>query len=77
MIKSDSQSAFHFIPKVLDGAEVRALCEPVQFYHSKLGKQFLYGAGFVHSGNVMKRENTHTVDKTGKKHYFPRHHCTI
>ncbi len=34
---------------VLDGVEFRALCGPVNFFHTKLGKPCLYGAGFVHS----------------------------
>lgn len=33
-------NVFHFIPKVLEGVEVK-------FFHSKLGKQFCYGFGFV------------------------------
>ncbi len=32
---SDPQSMFQCIPKVLDGVEVRALCSPVEFFHTK------------------------------------------
>lgn len=38
---------FQFIPNVLDEVKVRALCRPVKFPHTKLGKAFLYAAGFV------------------------------
>ena len=31
---------FQFIPKALEGVEVRALCRPVRFFHTKLGKHF-------------------------------------
>ncbi len=40
VLKPGSQSAFQFIPKVLD--EVRAICRLVKFFHTKLGKPFLY-----------------------------------
>lgn len=30
-----------FIPKVLDGVEVRALCRPVKFFHARLGTPVL------------------------------------
>lgn len=40
-IRPGSQLAFHFIIRVLDGVEVRALCRPVKFFHIKLGKLFL------------------------------------
>ncbi len=43
-VRSGSQSVFQFIPEVFDGVEVRALCRPVKFFHTKLGKPFLYGA---------------------------------
>ncbi len=38
VIRSGSQSVCQFILKVLDGAEVRALCRPVKSFHTKLGK---------------------------------------
>ncbi len=37
VIKSVSQSVVQFIPKVLDGVEVR----PVRFFNTKLGRPFL------------------------------------
>lgn len=30
---------FQFIPKALDGFEIRTLCRPVKFLYTKLGKQ--------------------------------------
>ena len=33
-IRPDSQSAFQFIPKVVNGVEVRALCRPVKFFNT-------------------------------------------
>ena len=49
-IRSGSQSAFQFIPKVFDGVEVRALCKPVKLFHTDLDKPFLHGPRFVHGG---------------------------
>lgn len=42
-IRSISELAFQLIPQVLDGAEIRVLWRPVQFFHTTLGKPFLYG----------------------------------
>ncbi len=42
-----------FIPKVLDGVEVRALCRPVKFSLTELRKPFLYGPHCVQGRNVM------------------------
>ena len=50
---SSSQLAFQFIHKVLDRVQVQALCRPVKFFHTKLGKAFLYGAGFVNRDSVF------------------------
>ena len=50
---SGSQSALQFIPKVFNGAEVRALCRLVKFFHTDLDKPFLYGPRFVHGAIVM------------------------
>ncbi len=44
MMRSGSQLQFLLIPKVLDGAEVRALCRPAECFQTKLGKLFLDGA---------------------------------
>ena len=52
-IRPGSQSVFQFIPKVLDGVEVKALCRPDKFFHTGLDKPFLYGPRFVHGGIVM------------------------
>ena len=51
-----SLSGFLFIPKVFDGREVRALCRPVKFFHTKLDKPFLYGQRFIHGGIVMLKQ---------------------
>ena len=56
MIRSGSQSAFQFIPKVFDGVEVRALYRPVKFFHTDLDKPFMYGLRFVHGGIVMLKQ---------------------
>ena len=51
-----SQSAFQFIPKVLDGVKIRALCRPVKFFHTDLDKSFMYGLHFVHRVIVMLKQ---------------------
>ncbi len=33
---------FQFIPKVLDGVDVRALCRLVEFFHIKLRKPYYH-----------------------------------
>ena len=38
------------------GCEVRAVCRPVKFFHTNLDKPFLYGPHFLHSGNVMMKQ---------------------
>ena len=53
LIRPGSQSVFQFIPKLVNGVEVRALCRPVKFFHTDLDKPFLYGHHFVHRGIVM------------------------
>ena len=50
VIRPGSQSAFQFIPKLINAVEVRALCRPVKFFHTNLNKPFLYGPRFVHGG---------------------------
>jgi hypothetical protein len=47
---------FQFIPKVIDGVEVRALCRPVKFFHIDFNKTFLYRPHFVHRGIVMLKQ---------------------
>ena len=56
MIRPGSQLEFQFIPKLLDGVEVRVLCRPVKFFHTDLDKPFMYGPCFIHSGIVMLRQ---------------------
>jgi hypothetical protein len=56
VIRPGSQSAFQFIPKLMDAVEVRALCRPVKFFHTNLDKPFLYGPRFVHWGIVMLKQ---------------------
>ena len=58
-IRAGSQSAFHFIPEVFDGFEVRDLCRPFKFYHTELDKQFLCGPHFVHEC-MLKQERAFT-----------------
>lgn len=45
--------AFQFITNVMDWVEVRT---PGVFFHTKLGNQFLSGAGFAHVGIVMLKQ---------------------
>lgn len=40
-IKPDLKSEFHFIPKVLDGVEVEALCIPDKLFHTKVEKKLI------------------------------------
>jgi hypothetical protein len=47
---------FQLIPKLIDGVKVRALCRPVKFFHTNLGKPFLLGTPFVHGGIVMLKQ---------------------
>ena len=43
-IRPGSQSAFQFIPKVINVVEIRAMCKPIMFFHTDLEKNpFLYG----------------------------------
>lgn len=44
-----------FIPKDLDGVEIRTLCRSVMSYHTKL-KTITYWAGFVYKVIVMLRQ---------------------
>ena len=53
-IRTGSQSAFQFIPKLFDGVEVRALWRPVKFFQPDLDKAFLCGTRFVHGGIVTQ-----------------------
>lgn len=43
---------FQNILKLLGGVEVRT---PVKFFHTKLGKPFLPGAGFEHGRTGMRK----------------------
>ncbi len=42
-----------FIPQLLDVVKVWDLCRPVKFFHTKLGKTFLYRAGFMHGRHTV------------------------
>ncbi|CAB1414892.1 unnamed protein product [Pleuronectes platessa] len=44
---------FKVIQEVLDVVEVRALCGPVKFFHTKLTQPCLYGPCFVHWSRVV------------------------
>ena len=59
------QSAFQFIPKVLDVVEVRALCRPVKF-NTDLDKPILYGPHFVH-GVIVKLKQERAFPKLATK----------
>lgn len=47
------QSAFHFIPKMSSGDDIKPLCHPHDFFKSSLGKPCLHGPCFVDKGIVM------------------------
>lgn len=47
------QSVFQFISTVISVVEVRALCKLLMFFHTSLGKPYLYGPHFVHRGIVI------------------------
>lgn len=47
------QSEFQFILNMFSWDEVRALCRPLAFLHTKFSKLSLYGACFVHRGITM------------------------
>ncbi|CAB1420490.1 unnamed protein product [Pleuronectes platessa] len=49
----DIRAPDKFIPKLFEEVEVRALCGPAQFVHTKLTKPCLYQPCFVHWGRVM------------------------
>ncbi len=66
VIRPGSQSMFQFIPKVLDGVKVRALCRPVMFFQTKLGKPFLHGATRTSSCWNRKGTNTNCWYKAGR-----------
>lgn len=53
--KHGTGSVLQFFPKLLDGVD-GARCRPDKFFHSKLGKPFLYVAGFVHREFVMLKQ---------------------
>lgn len=48
VIRPASLASVQVHPKGVDGAEIGALCRPVQFFHTTLGKLSLYGPCFVH-----------------------------
>ncbi len=72
-----SQLVFQFIPKVLDAVEVRALCWSVNFFHSKLGKLCLYGAGFVLSKQERDTNCWHKVGGTLLSKIAVRHQISL
>lgn len=69
---------FQCIPNVLDGVEVRALCRPGKFFHTKLEKRFLYGAGFEQGGFVYNRVGkTQTGDTKLEEYYCLKKHFML
>lgn len=48
-----SVKAFHLIPKMFTGVEVRAQCRPIELFHTNFGKLCLYEAHFVYSCTVI------------------------
>lgn len=49
------QGTFQFIAKVFSRVEVRPLCYPLKFLHTRLVKPCLYGVGFVHLNSILWR----------------------
>lgn len=47
----------------LDGVEVGALWRPVEVFHTKLGKPFLFWSGFVHMGILKFTRKTNVANK--------------
>lgn len=45
--------AFQCIPKVFRGVELRALCRPLDFFHTYLDKPCLCGPLFIYRGIIM------------------------
>ena len=56
--------------------EVRAQCRPVKFFHTKLGKTFLYIPDFVNGGNVMLKQERDKHKLLGA-HYCLKYHCML
>lgn len=57
-----AQLVFQFTLMVLGGVVVRALCRPVTFLNSTLGKRYV--AGFVQGATAMLKRHTQTVGRT-------------
>ncbi|MCJ8729883.1 hypothetical protein PDJAM_G00112500 [Pangasius djambal] len=51
--RSGAQLLSQFITKVFIRDEVRALCRPLEFFYTNLGKPCLHGARLVHRGTAM------------------------
>ncbi len=56
----------HFIPKALDGVEVRALGSPLKFVHTKQWKLFLYGSALCTGHRRVKMEKGHPQNSCHK-----------
>lgn len=54
----------HFISEVSDGVEVRAVCSPNKFFHTKLGKPYLYISTFLLFFMLKKERLTAVIEIT-------------
>lgn len=77
-----SQSAFQFIPMVLNEVAVRALCRSVKFFHNKLGKPFLYGplywlCALEHCGIEKEKGLSQIVATMLETHYCLNYYCIL
>lgn len=41
---------------MLDGVKVRAVCTQVELLHTKVGKAFVYRAGFIETGRTANKK---------------------
>lgn len=41
---------------MLDGVKVRAVCTQVELLHTKMGKVFVYRAGFIETGRTANKK---------------------
>lgn len=70
--RSGSHSLIHFIPTVLDGVEVRALCSQVKLFYTTMGKPFFMNLAWC-MGTGMGLPQTVATKSEGHyslKYYF-------
>lgn len=61
------QPQFQFIPKLLIGGEIRALCWPLKFLHSDLGRPCFHGVSFVHIVQIVLLEQSEPLGSSEGK----------